>query len=59
MAYKNKKANKKHIADLKETGWRKDARKNREQRKFKNNLNAYGISDQKQIESIMRMQGLI
>jgi len=51
MAYKNKNKNKAHISELKKIGWRKENQKRAQIRR--------GISEQKQIENIMRMQGLL
>lgn len=59
MAYKSKNKNKKHIADLQKIGWRKTNAKRAAIQKGKNRLREFGISEQKQIESIMKMQGLI
>lgn len=59
MAYKNKKKNKKHIADLQNIGWRKTNAKRAAIKKGENRLRDFGISEQKRIESIMRLQGLI
>lgn len=48
-----------YTEDLKKVGWRLSNRKEAAKRKGIQNLKDFGISEQKQIESIMKMQGLI
>ena len=59
MAYKNKKKNKAHLKTLENTGWRADNKKKAAEKKFRNQINSFGINDEETIKRIMRKQGLI
>lgn len=58
MAYKNKNKQKKHVASLKNIGWRKSNAKQKALNRQRNAMSHLGLG-QSEIEKLMKMQGMI